>query len=93
MDILGDGTPVTLGLSVGMVGLGVLWGETRVHVSGLREVVRSLQAQVVALETRAAAAEVREGRMAERYDALAARLDRMENKLDVIIAHQQRHTA
>ena len=91
--ILGEDLTMTLGFGV-LAGGGLLtWAETRFHVGGLRETVKSLQAQVVALESRAASAEVREGRMAERFNALEARLDRMESKLDTIITHQQRHTA
>lgn len=90
VDVLGDASPVTIGLALGLAGMGVLWGETRVHVSGLRETVKAQEAKITAMETRQASAEVREGRLAERFEALEKRLDRMEGKLDEIL-DQQRH--
>lgn len=88
-EVLSDASPITIGFGVGLAAMGVLWGETRVHVSGLREWVRAYESKISGLETRLASAEVREGRLVERFEALVARLDRMEGKLDQLLARKE----
>ena len=50
LDVLGDASPVTIGFAIGLAGMGVLWGETRVHVTGLREWKREAQAELSSLK-------------------------------------------
>jgi hypothetical protein len=83
--ILGSDTSVTIGVAGLAAGWLVTWAETRFHVGGLRETVKSQEAKIGALETRLAAAEVREGRTMERLDYFASRLDRIDQKLDRIL--------
>lgn len=50
-DVLSEASPITIGFAVVIVGLGVAWGETRVHVSGLREWKSKAEQQIEALQT------------------------------------------
>lgn len=87
--ILSDGSPMTIGLSVGLGAAFLAYGEARVHISGLREKEKAHEAQIRALEQRLGAAEVREGRTLERLDYFTARLDRIDVKLDRILDQQK----
>lgn len=89
--VLGEDMTFTLGFGLLVAGGIVTWAETRFHVSGLRETVKTQGAEIASLQTRLAAAEVREGRTVERLDYVTQRLDRIDNKLDRLLdAYSQR---
>lgn len=85
VDALSDGSPITLGLAIGLLVVGVGWGEARVQISALREWRKEAEEREKARDGRLAALEVREGRTVERIDYLATRLDRIDEKLDRLL--------
>lgn len=84
-DVVSDGSPITLGLGIGLLVVGIAWGESRWQISHLRELRAEDAKSTESLVLRVTALEVREGRMTERLDGLVARLGRIELKLDQLL--------
>lgn len=60
VDTFGEGSPVTVGLALGLLVVGIAWGEARVQISALREwkfeaaeQIKSLQAENAAIKSTA----------------------------------------
>lgn len=85
VDVIGDNSPVTIGLAIGLLFVGGAWGQATMQIASLREWRKSKDAEDEALRGRVTAMEVREGRTVERVDALFVRLDRIEAKLDKLL--------
>jgi hypothetical protein len=83
--VVGEGSAISLGLAIGLIGLGIAWGEARMQISGLREWRRTVEAEQSALLIRVGALEVREGRATQRIDHLTDQLARIEAKLDKLL--------
>lgn len=49
-EVLSEGSPVTIGLACGLVVVAVAWGESRVHISSLREWKREAEVKIAKLE-------------------------------------------
>lgn len=91
-DVLSESSPVTIGLVVWGIVVGIAWGEARWQISHLREKDKQRDVQHDAAQTRLTSIEVREGRTLERLDALADRLNRIEAKLDKLLERRE-HTS
>lgn len=85
VDTLSDGSPITLGLAVGLAVVGIAWGEARHQISALREWRKEAEEREKARDLRLSSLEVREGRTVERMDYFASRLDRIDEKLDRLL--------
>lgn len=85
VEALGDSSPITIGFGIGLLAVGIAWGEARHQISALREWRKEAEEREKAREQRIAALEVREGRTMERLDYLATRLDRIDEKLERLL--------